>query len=206
MGAEEAEEYFLSEIFDGLEETRESGEPVFPGFIKIAVQASLDDSPQHLMEAAAAASRVTGYLIEMHTEKGQDIERILEFMGRADLEPGRLVICHIDKRPDIGLHRELAQEGYALEYDTFFRPKYQPVEHLWPLIEEMAAGGYAGSLVLATDLADKSLWAFGGGIGIEAYISTVYERLVQTGFTPEDIRAMMGGNIAQRLAIPIKEE
>ena len=206
MGAEAAQSYFLSEITEGLEETQLDGEPVFPGFIKIAVQATLADSPRHLLEAAAAVSRETGYLVEMHTERGQDIENVLDFLGNAGLEPGRLVICHIDKRPDHGLHQELAQEGYGLEYDTFFRTKYQPEENLWPLIEEMVAGGFARNLVLATDLADKSLWAFGGGVGIEAFVSKVFERLDNTGFFPDDVQAMMGGNIAQRLAVPIKEE
>ena len=64
------------------------------------------------------------------------------------------MLCHIDKRPDVGLHRDLAAAGVLLEYDTFFRPKYDPERNVWPLVERMLADGYAASIAIGTDLAD----------------------------------------------------
>jgi len=206
MDGSQAADLLIDEIRNGLMETRESEQGVvFPGFIKIAVEKSLEDSPRHLVEAAVQAGLETGLLIEMHTERGQDIETITSFITGLGLSPARLVICHIDKRPDLALHRELAEEGFALEYDTFFREKYQPEENLWPLIEEMVAAGFAQNLVLATDLADASLWAFGGGVGIASFPTIVKTRLEEIGFEREDILAMTGGNIARRLALKNKE-
>ena len=101
---------------------------------------------QHLITAAAQASLESGLTIEMHTQKGQAVEEFIEFFDQQGLPPQQLVICHIDKRPDHGLHMELAQAGYMLEYDTFFRPNTSRRRTLWPLLEDMVNHGLAGSL------------------------------------------------------------
>ena len=142
--AEAARDTFVAEIVDGLAETRDTDQPVRAGFIKIAIPAEPAALPAALWEAAAAASRDTGAALLAHTEAGaaaeQIVARLLGYGAAAD----RLVICHIDKRPDFGLHRELAQAGVLLEYDTFFRPKYDPERNVWPLLQRMAAAGLAG--------------------------------------------------------------
>lgn len=206
MDVEQACELFLGEIMQGLIETREAGSPVNPGFIKIAVRESLAASPRHLIEAAVQASLESGYLIEMHTERGQDIEAFVDFITGLGLSPDRLVICHIDKRPDLGLHQSLAAEGFLLEYDTFFRPKYKPEEHVWPLVEAMVKAGYERSLVLATDLADGSLWRrIGGGPGIVGFITEIKMRLKAMALEDKNIHLLTGGNIARGLTVQAKE-
>ena len=113
------------------------------GFIKIALEAEWDQCPQNCIEAAAAAALQTHALMEIHTEKGALAERACTYFLSAGLSPHQLVFCHMDKRPDLGLHKALADTGVALEYDTFFRPKYDPAGNLWPLLERMVADGYA---------------------------------------------------------------
>ncbi len=207
LSADEAAAYFLDEIQNGLVETREvDGGPqpavAYPGVIKIAAEASLDASPRALFEAAAAVARQTGTAIEIHTERGAAVADLLAFFGGQGLSPRRLVFCHVDKRPDVGLHRELAQAGVLLEYDTFFRPKYEPERGVWPLIGAMAAAGLAGQVALATDMADPGLWAeLGGGPGLPASFATIKTRLADMGLPPDTIAALLGGNIAARLAV-----
>ena len=93
-----------------------------------------------------------------------------------------------------------------LEYDTFFRPKYNPEENLWPLIDGMVEAGLSHAIALATDLAGGSLWArIGGGPGIVSFISEVKKRLEGMAYSSEIIQAMTGGNIAARLAVFQKE-
>ncbi|KAA3644706.1 MAG: hypothetical protein DWQ07_14945 [Chloroflexi bacterium] len=206
MDTQRAADLFLSEIREGLTETREDEAPVFPGLIKIAVRESIEASPVHLIEAAVQASLESSLTIEMHTEKGQAVEDFVALFAKLRLPPERLVICHIDKRPDHGLHKELAQAGYMLEYDTFFRPKYAPENKLWALIDAMVEAGLGHALALATDLADGSLWArVGGGPGIAAFVTDVKQRLEELAYSEEYIQAMMGGNIANRLAVSNKE-
>ena len=205
MDGDQAYQLLSNEIKNGLQETRDSETGVvFPGFIKIAVEETLEKSPKHLVEAAVHASMDTGCLIELHTEKGQDIEAVTDFLVSLGLPPERLVICHIDKRPEIALHCDLASGGFGLEYDTFFRDKYQPEVNLWPLINEMVLAGYVQNLVFATDLADAGLWAFGNGVGIASFPIIVKARLRETGYEKKDILAMTGGNIARRLGIKLR--
>jgi len=201
MDINQAVDYFMNEIQEGFEETR-LAETVYPGFIKIAVGETLNDSPQDLMEAAFIASKESGLLIEMHTEKGASVEEFLKYFEQLGLENNRLVICHIDKRPDSGLHIELAKAGYLLEYDTFFRPKYQPDVNLWPLLSKMVNAGFSKSIAVATDLADSMMWnSMGGGPGLVGFIEIIKSRLDSEFNDPIIVNQLLGGNISNRLAV-----
>ncbi len=202
MATQAAADFMIDELRRGAVETRELDTPVYPGFIKIAAEATLDTSPLHLFEAAAAAAQATGCAIEMHTEHGAAVEDWLGFFVRQGLSPQRLVFCHVDKRPDFALHRDLAAAGVMLEYDTFFRPKYEPEANVWRLLPRMIAAGLASSVALASDAAFPEMWSrLGGTPGLPAFITQIRARLEGLGAAPETIRALMGGNIAARLAL-----
>lgn len=210
MSAGAAADVFRDEIGNGLVETRvaDGRRPsavAFPGLIKIAAEASLSASPLDLFEAAAAVARETGYAIEMHTERGAAVMEFLAFFAARGLSPRRLVFCHVDKRPDFGLHRELAQAGVLLEYDTFFRPKYAPERYVWPLIRQMADAGLADHVALATDMADPGLWAeLGGAPGLLGFFTIIKEGLTRMSLPSATIDGLLGGNIAARLAVIIR--
>jgi len=207
MSSDEAYKFFLSEINQGCAETLEQDSIVQPGFIKIAVGENFQTSPLHLVEAAVHASRESGLAILMHTEKGQSVEEFVNLISKRGLTPNRLVICHIDKRPDCGLHKELAQSGFLLEYDTFFRQKYEPEKNLWPLIKVMVNSGLSDAIAFATDMADGSMWAhLGGGPGLSAFMKQIIKRLEEMEFSDKIITALTGDNINARLAVPIKGE
>lgn len=202
MTAEATCDYFVSEIRRGLSETRHGERPVRPGLIKVACEATLAETPRHLLAAAADAARTTGYAVEVHTEKGAAVEDILGFFVARGLTPSRLIFCHVDKRPDFGLHSELATAGVMLEYDTFFRPKYDPERLLWPLLGQMVGAGHARRLALATDMADSAMWsAFGGAPGLAAFLTTIKPRLEELEVDEASIKHLLGGNIIRRLAI-----
>lgn len=206
MDVNQATSYLYSEIRDGLSETRAGTAPVYPGFIKIAVRETVETSPLPLVEAAAIVSTGSGLAIEMHTERGAAAEEFLELLCRLGVSPSRLVICHMDKRPDFGLHRELAQAGCVLEYDTFFRPKYRPEANVWNLLRQMVESGWSGSLALATDLADKHLWAtMGTGPGPVGFVKDVKQCLEKEIGDPAIHSKLMGETIAQRLAVHPQE-
>ncbi len=202
MSAEEACDHFLTEIRAGLSETRDAERPVRPGLIKVAAEATLAQTPQPLLEAAAKAARATGYAVEVHTERGAAVEDLLDFFVAKDLSPAHIIFCHVDKRPDFGLHSELVEAGAMLEYDTFFRPKYDPQQNLWPLIQHMIAAGHARRLALATDMADSAMWSsFGGAPGMAAFLTAIKPRLEQMGVDQETIEYLLGGNVIRRLSV-----
>jgi 5-phospho-D-xylono-1,4-lactonase len=203
----EAARYFYDELTIGLSETRQKGQPVLAGLIKIACEDSLEKSPLQLMQAAVEASLKSGCAILVHTEKGASAERIALALQDFGLPPGKLVLCHMDKRPDFALHQTLAQEGILLEYDTFFRPQYNPEEGVWPLLESMLRDGLEGQIALAADMAEKNMWRrLGGGPGLTGLSDQVLPKLKKVGFSTEAIAKLSGGNIIQRLARSSKNQ
>lgn len=201
LTSEKAAAGFEAELLEGTEETLGTPDPVRAGFIKIALEAAWADCPQSLLEGTAEAALKTGAVIQIHTEKGALAEKVVVFFENLKVVPAQLVICHIDKRPDFGIHQELAKFGVLLEYDTFYRPKYQPEINLWPLVEKMVSAGLGGSICLATDMAEAEMYtAIGGGPGLASLPGAIRTTLQSKGFPEEDIRKMLGGNIARRLA------
>jgi len=198
---EDATRYFVNELTNGLEETLDTPESALAGFIKIALEDKWSETPQTLLLAAANAARLTNSMLEIHTEKGALAERVVIFFESKGVPPSRLVLCHMDKRPDFVLQSELAHFGALLEYDTFFRPQYDPETNLWPLIQKMVGAGLGSQVALATDMADSKLYnSITKGPGLAALPGQIKTKLFQMGIHKDIIRQLIGGNIARHLA------
>ncbi len=198
---EQVADYFSMEIENGLSETVETPVPVRAGFIKIALEAAWSDCPLTAIEAAAEVARRTGKLMEIHTEKGVLAERACIYLTDKGVLPSQLVVCHMDKRPDISLHQALASYGVLLEYDTFYRSKYKPETKLWPLIDQMIGSGHSKSIALGTDMAAAELYhSIGGGPGLASLPGEIRKSLVERGIPEAAQRQLLGENIARRLA------
>jgi phosphotriesterase-related protein len=199
--AEQLSEYFRAELADGLKEIASTSPPVRAGFIKIALEESWKETPQAALEGAAMAAASTESLIEIHTEKGNLAEKACIFFSDRGVPAHQLVLCHMDKRPDLGLHAELAHFGVLLEYDTFFRPKYSPFQNLWPLITNMVQSGCADRIALATDMAESAMYhSIGKGPGLRSFPQDIRKQLTKNGIPEPMIQQMLGENIARRLA------
>lgn len=194
---EAAAAYFVEELTVGMRETNGA---IPATCIKVAYDgAAIDGQQRVLMEAAAQAARQTGAAILCHTEAGKNVEALLPYFAAHGVAANRLYYCHVDKRPDAGLHRELAQAGVLLGYDTFARPKYHPEANVWPLLRTLVAAGLDGAIALGLDLAFPWMWRHGGGSGPQFLTETLLPRLRAEGFSPASIARLTGANVAQRL-------
>jgi phosphotriesterase-related protein len=201
VDAEEIGDFLYGELEQGLSETLHTTSPIKAGFIKIALEANWTDCPHAALEGAAYAALKTKALMEIHTEKGALAEKACIYFMDLGLTPRQLVFCHMDKRPDISLQKELARLGVLLEYDTFYRPKYNPSANLWPLIEQMVSAGFSSHVVLATDMAEAEHYHFiGGGAGLASLPGEIRKQLTEKGIPEAARNQMLGGNIARRLA------
>lgn len=195
--AEEATSYFVHELTRGMRETQGT---VPATTIKVGFEGHLEGQSLVLTEAAAEAARRTGAAILCHTERGANVEALPSFFGDRGVGASRLCICHVDKRPDSGLHRELAQAGVLLGYDTFVRSKYDPEHGVWPLLGRMVADGLAHRIAIGLDLADSSMWRhYGGRPGMLAMAEDVLPRLRAEGIAESTILKLTGRNIARHL-------
>lgn len=192
---------FCNELELGLAETMETSNPVRAGFIKIALETVWNKCPQAALEGAAFTTSVTKSLLQIHTEKGALAEKACIYFSERGVLPQQMVLCHMDKKPDISLHKALAEFGILLEYDTFYRPQYDPETNLWPLIDQMVNAGLSDHIALATDMADTSLYhAISGGPGLCSLPGEIREKLSEKGYSEIAQEQMLGGNIARRLA------
>jgi predicted metal-dependent phosphotriesterase family hydrolase len=176
-------------------------EQIRVGVIKTAHPGDLDAQFVPLLRAALEASDRTGACVLIHTEKGAGVEPLADFIEGEGGDPRRVVLCHMDKRADPGLHQELADRGFLLEYDTFYRPKYGPEENLWPLLERMLKDGYREAISCGLDLADPLMWRFSGDTGGMPGLPTqITARLEGLGASTDDLSALLRQNILGRVA------
>ncbi|GAB4551859.1 MAG: hypothetical protein OHK0023_19270 [Anaerolineae bacterium] len=195
-----AADFFIGELTVGMRETLGAETPQRATTIKVGYEGTIEGQTRRLMIAAARASAQTGAVILFHTEQGKNIEGLLPFFADLGIRAERLYLCHVDKRPDVGLHRELAQAGVLLGYDTFARPKYAPDQGVWPLLRAMVAADLEGAIAIGLDLALPSMWQhFGGQPGMTFLPDQIVPRLQQEGFKAETILRLTGQNVAQRL-------
>ncbi len=202
--ADEAAQYFIDELTYGTRESLDGHgniDPIRAAVIKIGYEGVIEGQTRIFMEAAAVASRQTGAAILFHTEQGRNAEALIPFFERHNIPMSRLYVCHIDKRPDIGLHRALAQAGVLLGYDTFGRPKYDPEHGVWQLIPAMAEAGLTHAIAVGQDFAFPWMWrSFGGAPGLTFLQTSIIPRLQAIGLDADAIKRMTAQNIAERLA------
>lgn len=195
--AERAADFFVEELTAGL---RETGGAVGATTIKVGYEGVIAGQTHRLMDAAAEASRRTGALILFHTERGDNVEALIPFFADRGVGAHRLYLCHVDKRPDVGLHRELAQAGTLLGYDTFARPRYDPDRGVWLLLKTMIAAGLETHVAIGLDMALASLWRrYGGQPGVCFLPEHVIPRLRAEGIQDTAIRQITAKNIARHL-------
>lgn len=192
---EEAAARFEREVVDGTPE-----EPsVKAGVLKSAWTGG-GGAESGLMEAVLDVARRTSTPVVVHTEAGAGVETLTEICADSGLYPSLIQISHLDKRPDPVLHRELAEAGFVLGYDTFHRPKYDPDSGVWELLRMALSQGFWSQITLGLDIADSSSWAAEGGPGLRSLATEIVPRLRAEGAGTREIAGLSGGNVAGLLA------
>jgi 5-phospho-D-xylono-1,4-lactonase len=185
---------FLAELREGLSEAP----GVRAGVVKCAWTGAAGAERQ-LLQAALSAARLEGAPMVVHTERGHAVEWLCELISAAGVEAGQVQLSHVDKRPDVGLHVELARAGFVLGYDTFLRPSYEPERAVWPLLRRLVEDGLWRQVTLGTDLVDHGAWHVAGGRGLRALPLEVVGRLRREGVEHEALAALAGGNAVRLL-------
>jgi 5-phospho-D-xylono-1,4-lactonase len=189
-----ARERFAAELRDGLEEEPRAR----AGVVKCAWTGE-DEGETELMAAALEAARAADVGLVVHTERGAHVERLCEVVLGAGVVPSRVQLSHVDKRPDLELHLELARAGFVLGYDTFLRPRYEPEENVWRLLRGVLAEGLCRHVTLGLDLVDTAAWRVRGGPGLRTLPRELLTRLRREGASEVALRALAGRNAVRLL-------
>ncbi|MDR0519839.1 MAG: hypothetical protein LBG82_07320 [Clostridiales Family XIII bacterium] len=172
------------------------------GFIKTALEPVFTELHAKLFSAAARASADTGVAIMIHVDKGADPLRIAGFLAERGVKPERTIFCHLDRAvPDAGLHRELAEWGAYIEYDTITRDGYHSDAEEARLIRGMISCGHADRLMLSLDVTRKRLRGYGGQIGLDHMIKNFIPYLGTDWMCAEITQKLFTKNPAKAFAI-----
>jgi phosphotriesterase-related protein len=162
------------------------------GVIKVGASLGrISDGEHRRLVCAAQASIDAGCAIVIHSEAatcGPEIAQLLQDRGVA---PDRVILAHLDRDPDPGLHLELLARGLFLVYDTIGRTKYHPDSVRLELIEAICAAGRGGQILLGLDLGRASNLHAAGGRGL---------RYLMTDFVPR-LRERIGSDLTRRMLV-----
>lgn len=196
----------LQECVEGVDEFNYDG-PVIErsaikaGLMKVAADYQVvKPTTRKLIRAVAAAHLECRVPILVHTEMGTAGSLVLDLFEEAGVAPDRILLCHVDRNPDVAVHRELAERGAMLEYDTPGRIKYQPESVVVALMRQMFEAGLGDHVTLGGDLARRSYWtSYGGGPGFDYLLTGFTERLRSEGFTDDELETVWQRNPARWL-------
>lgn len=159
------------------------------GIIKIATgEKGLNSLSEKIFSAAARAHRVTGAPVMTHTELSQYGMEQAQFLIEAGVDPGHIIVSHMDRVIDVERNAGLAELGVFLEYDTIARFKYHSNEDEVALISEMVKRGFRRRILLGMDTTRERMTAYGGEIGLT---------YIKSNFLPMLAEAGVGGEYAE---------
>jgi phosphotriesterase-related protein len=174
---------FVGDIVDGIDAFDYKG-PIVErtrhkaGVIKVAT--GLEKISRHerkILSAAVVAHQATGCPILTHCEQGTAGPDQVRFFASNRVQLGKVVLSHLDRKPDLGYHREILQSGVRVEYDSAFRWKEE--NHTLRLIEQLFPE-FPDQIMLGMDAARRGYWqSYGGQPGLAFLLTTFRKELEQ---------------------------
>lgn len=146
------------------------------GMIKVAgMFHALDDHTRWVMAAAAHAHHATGAPIGIHHEMGTAAVDVLGLLhGEFGVPADSLLLGHLNRFPDPGVHRELAAAGAYLAFDGPSRAHSATDPWLVDSLVALASAGHTDQLLLGADTT-----APGAGPGPAHLLRTLRPRLTR---------------------------
>jgi phosphotriesterase-related protein len=129
----------------------------------------------------------------VHLEHGSAAFEVLALLANFDVPSEAVVLAHMDRNPDPGLHTELAQQGAYLGYDGMARFKSWPDSVVIDCLLRTAENGAVERILLGGDVARSTRFVAYGGIPGMAYLP---ER-----FLPRLTRAASPGLVDQIMSV-----
>jgi 5-phospho-D-xylono-1,4-lactonase len=184
LAVDELADLMVTDLETGIDERDWQGPrplltEVRAGIIKLGASYHVVQSVERRwFEAGAQAAVRTGAPVAVHAEVGTAGHEILDVLEAAGVAPDRVMLAHLDRNLDPGLHAEIASRGAFLGYDTIGRTKYHADSAVLELIAAVDALGHGGQVLLGTDVGRRGmLRAYAGGPGMDVLGRTFVPRL-----------------------------
>lgn len=199
-----------------------------PAGIYGEVGTSLDDiTPleQLHLRAVTRAHLDTGLAISTHCTLGTMAREQAAILASEGADPTRVVIGHLDLRPDVDYLEGVLATGVTIGFDTFGkewfdyrvpnsedagpgafvkRAYHRPDDDRVAALAQLCARGYDDRIVLSCDMSGAEAWLNPSTHGRHGYAylpEVVLPRLRQAGVTDSSVRQMLVDNPARILAV-----
>jgi len=188
IGTDQLAELFICDITEGCDSADYGGPHEHPttiraGVIKVgAGYWRISPLERRVFEAAGKAHRHSGAPIACHLEMGTAAWEVLDILKAGGVPPQCVMLSHVDRNPDPGLHAELAAAGAYIGYDGMARAKYWPDSTILDCLLQVASRGGAERIMLGGDVARRSSFhAYGGMPGLAYLPQRFIPRLRESG-------------------------
>ncbi|MFD5697106.1 phosphotriesterase family protein [Streptomyces lasiicapitis] len=177
LRAEGLDALFVRELTQGI---GDSG--VRAGLIKVAGGFhGLDAHARWTMTAAAGAHRATGAPIAVHLELGTGVLDVLDLLcGELEVPPGKVILGHLNRAPDLDVHREAAAAGAWLAFDGPSRAHHATDWRMPDAVRALAEAGHGDRLLLGGDTTTAAARSVNGGPGMPHLLRRVRPRLARS--------------------------
>jgi phosphotriesterase-related protein len=178
LTVDQLEQAFVADVSKGIiepaapeqiERTDQAQGEARAGVLKVGIGYwSIDDFASRVLEALSRAHLRTRAPVMVHLEHGSMAFEVLEHLQAWGVAADSVVLAHIDRNPDPGLHAELAAEGAYLGYDGAARHREYPDSVILQCLVDAAAAGAGQRILLGGDVARRTRYkAAGGHPGLE---------------------------------------
>ncbi|ARF54240.1 phosphotriesterase family protein [Streptomyces gilvosporeus] len=165
---------FVAELTEGIGTT---GVPA--GMIKVAGGFhGLDRHARYTMAAAAEAHHATGAAIGIHLELGTGALDVLDLLcGELGVAPDRVILGHLNRSPDLVVHRMAAEAGAYLAFDGPSRAHHATDWRLPDALAALADAGFGDRILLGGDTTTAAARSVNGGPGMPHLLRRHRQRL-----------------------------
>ncbi|MDQ1736145.1 MAG: 5-phospho-D-xylono,4-lactonase [Pseudonocardiales bacterium] len=178
------------------------GNPIRAGALKAGIGYwRISPFEGRVLTAVAVTAALTGAAVMVHLEFCSAAFEVLQRLTEHGLSADRIVLAHVDRNPDPGLHLELASQGCYLGYDGMARHRSAPDSALLDCIGLVVAGGRADRVVLGGDVARRSRYIGYGGIPGLAYLPERFLPRLIDRIGPELSSVLLRDNPARLLGM-----
>jgi predicted metal-dependent phosphotriesterase family hydrolase len=204
---DEIAELFALDVTDGIDARDYAGPLVRrtsyrAGVVKVAGGLDgLSDVEARAFEAAAVAHVRTGVPILTHCELGTAAHEQARFLIDRGVEPGHVVLSHVDKVVDRGYQREVFATGAVAEYDQGFRWGPGAENGTLTLLGWAFEDGFGDQVVLGMDAARQGYWTrHGGAPGMAFLVGEFAVAMAARGIGPAEQARLFIANPARAYA------
>ncbi len=188
------EESMRAEFEQGID-----GTGIKPGVIgEVAGEKEvITPSETKVLTAAAHVGAEVGCAVTTHCQLGRMALEQAALLTGEGMRAEKVVLGHLDLANDLDYYRKVLALGVNIGFDTCGKTAYLSDEDRAKNLVALAAEGYAGQIVLSTDISRKSYMHALGGNGYTAVMDRVLPMAYELGLSQEDADTMLRFNPAR---------